>query len=135
MTPIKQISVLLVEDDSFIANIIRESLEEAGYNVLYTESGETARAILAKDNNPPIGMVLLDLLLPDIQGFDVLKWMKSQPKIADIPVLVISNLGDQKALDDTMTLGATDYIIKANSTPGEIMERIRQILEGAPSKT
>ena len=77
---------------------------------------------------PTVSVVLLDLLLPKVHGFEVLKKLKSNPKTVQIPVVILSNLGDKKDINQGMQLGASDYLIKANFTPDEIIEKVEAII-------
>jgi len=76
-------------------------------------------------------LVLLDLILPGIDGFEVLKRMKEFPDTAKIPVIILSNLGQREDVDRGLKLGAIDFLIKAHFTPGEIVARVKSILAGA----
>ena len=74
-------------------------------------------------------MVLLDLILPGIDGFEVLAKMKEDPILAQIPVIILSNLGQKDDIERGLKMGADDYLIKAHFTPGEIVEKIKTILK------
>ena len=74
-------------------------------------------------------LVLLDLVLPGIDGFEVLKQLKADPEISHIPVVILSNLGQKEDIDRGLNLGAKDYLIKAHLTPGEIVEKVKEILK------
>jgi DNA-binding NarL/FixJ family response regulator len=70
----------------------------------------------------------LDLLLPKAHGFEVLKHAKASPEVKKIPILILSNLGDQKEVEEGMRLGASGYMIKANFTPDEIVKKIDSLI-------
>jgi len=74
-------------------------------------------------------LVLLDLILPGIDGFEVLAQKKEDPFVATIPVIILSNLGQKEDVDRGLGLGAVDYLIKAHFTPGEIIEKVRNIIK------
>ena len=72
---------------------------------------------------------MLDLILPGIDGFEVLSRTKEDPALSQIPVIILSNLGQKEEVERGLKLGAIDYLIKAHFTPGEIIEKIRAILK------
>ena len=74
-------------------------------------------------------LVLLDLILPNEDGFEVLSKIKADPKVSQIPIIILSNLSQKEDIDKGMKLGAADYIIKAQFTPEEIVEKVKNILK------
>ena len=119
------INVLVVEDDKFLRELISQKLIKDGFNVHGAIDGEEGLKMV-KEFNPSI--VLLDLILPGIDGFEVLSRIKNDPSMASIPVIVLSNLGQKEDVERGLKLGAVDYLIKAHFTPGEIIEKIKAIL-------
>jgi len=117
--------VLIVEDDGFLASIYAQKLEVEGYDVSFATNGEDGLKLAQKDQ-PDI--VLLDLLMPKMNGFEVLEKMKGDPELAKIPVLVLTNLGQKEDVERCIKLGAAGYIIKAHSLPAETVNRIKEIL-------
>ena len=118
--------ILIVEDDKFLRELISQKLTNEGYTVIEATDGE--EGIESVKKNLP-GLVLLDLILPGIDGFEVLAKMKADPELAKIPVIILSNLGQQDDMKKAMELGATDYLIKAHKSPSEIIDKIRSITE------
>lgn len=118
--------ILVVEDDKFLRELISQKLAREGYTVIEAVDGEKGIESI-KENVPD--MVLLDLILPGIDGFEVLAKMKSDPNLANIPVIILSNLGQQDDIEKGMEMGANDYLIKAHFTPGEIIEKIQLIIK------
>lgn len=104
-------TILIVEDDTLLANALSETLSEAGYSVLTAADGEKAKAIL---QNQPVNLVFLDIMLPGENGYDILNWIRSQEKIMTLPVVMLTNLGQMNEINQAMEAGATDYIIKSN---------------------
>nr|OGZ58165.1 MAG: hypothetical protein A2827_02740 [Candidatus Spechtbacteria bacterium RIFCSPHIGHO2_01_FULL_43_30]OGZ60233.1 MAG: hypothetical protein A3B96_02585 [Candidatus Spechtbacteria bacterium RIFCSPHIGHO2_02_FULL_43_15b] len=117
--------ILVVEDDQFLRDLIVRKLEDESFEVLQAVDGEEGLRD-AKENKPD--MVLLDLILPGIDGFEVLRNMKSDKEISDIPIIILSNLGQRDDIEQGLKLGARDYLIKAHFTPGEIVARVKEIL-------
>ncbi len=117
--------VLLVEDDKFLRELIMQKLEKEGFKA--QSAIEAQEAFKLMDESKP-NVVLLDLVLPGMDGFSVLHKIKENPQTSDVAVIILSNLGQKEDLDRAMSEGASDYLIKANFTPGEIIEKIRNIL-------
>lgn len=119
--------VLIVEDDSFLQGLEATKLEKEGYGVIVASTGEEG---MKKLNEAGIDLILLDLLLPDIDGFEILKKVRTmEPPMRDIPVIVFSNLSEQKAIDKSKELGATDFMVKSNFTLNELIKHIDTVLK------
>jgi len=118
--------ILIVEDDKFLRELIVRKLTNENYDVVQAVDGEQG---LQKTKEDKPDLILLDLILPGIDGFEVLAQKKEDPFIASIPVIVLSNLGQKEDVDKGLSLGATDYLIKAHFTPGEIIEKVRNIIK------
>jgi len=126
----KQISsdnfrVLVVEDDQFLRDLMSQKLVREGFEVIEAVDGEEGLKMVS-EKQPHI--VLLDLILPGIGGFEVLEKIRQDENIGGIPVLILSNLGQKDDLDKAKSLGATDYLVKAHNTPGEIVDKVKIIL-------
>lgn len=117
--------ILLVEDDTFILEMYATKLLNFGYDVLTATDGEEALKII-KDKHPDF--ILLDLVLPSMDGFDVLKTIKKDAKTKSIPVVLLTNLGERKDVETGLKLGANDYLIKAHFTPSEVIEKIQNLI-------
>jgi DNA-binding response OmpR family regulator len=117
--------ILLVEDDNFIIDIYITKLKEVGFSVQSAVNGEDA---LAKIKQSRPDLVLLDIVLPQVTGFEFLQEIKSMPELKNVPVIVLSNLGQKKEVEKGLSLGAAKYLIKAHYTPTEVVEEIRAIL-------
>jgi len=118
-------SVLVVEDDQFLRDLIVKKLEEEGLKTIQAIDGEEGLRLI-RENKPDI--VLLDLILPGIDGFEVLKQVKADVSLSDIPIIILSNLGQKDDIDRGVELGAKDYMIKAHFTPGEIVQKVKEVL-------
>ena len=120
------VKILIIEDDKFLRELISQKLEKAGYEVCEAIDGEEGIKQV-KTENPDL--VLLDLILPGIDGFEVLSQMKREPALSKIPVIILSNLGQKEDIEKGINLGADDYLIKAHFTPNEIIEKIQAVLK------
>ncbi|MCH8244543.1 response regulator [Patescibacteria group bacterium] len=118
--------ILVIEDDTFLRELIVQKLLKEGYEIVEAVDGEDGIKKVTEEN-PDI--ILLDIILPGIDGFEVLKKIKEDEKVKDIPVIILSNLGQQDDIDKGIKLGAKDYLIKAEFTPGEIVEKVKGVLE------
>ncbi len=121
--------ILIVEDDVFIDKAYRAKFSHEQINTEYASDGVLAIELLkSKLDNPP-ALVLLDLMLPKKNGFEVLGEMKADPKLKDVPVIILSNLGQESDVTKGMALGANEYLVKAETKINTIIEKARQYLE------
>ena len=118
--------ILLAEDDKFISLAYKDGLGRAGYEVVHADNGKKALD-LAKKENPDI--IMLDIIMPEMNGFEVLEELKKIPKTKNIPVVILSNLGQESDILKGQELGATDYMIKSNYSLGEVVDKIKKIIE------
>ncbi len=118
--------ILIIEDDKFLRELIAQKLLKEGYDISEAIDGEEGIK-KAKEGKPDL--VLLDLILPGIDGFEVLSQMKSDSNAASIPVIILSNLGQKEDVEKGLKLGAVDYLIKAHFTPSEIIDKIKIALK------
>jgi len=116
--------ILLVEDDVFLAGMYVTKLGMEGYEVKMADDGEKGLK-LAKSENPQL--ILLDIILPKMSGFDVLKDLKEDKSTKDIPVILLTNLGQREDVQKGLDLGAKDYLIKAHFMPSEVVKKINNI--------
>ena len=121
-----QRTILIVEDDGFLVQMYAAKLEMEGFKVVAAIDGEKALRQVKKEVPD---LILLDLLLPKKDGFQVLEELKKDSAVKDIPVVVLSNLGQKEDIDRCMLLGAKDYLIKAHFIPSEVIEKIKKLLE------
>jgi DNA-binding response OmpR family regulator len=120
-----QTKILLVEDDPMIVEMYRLRLEEEHYQVFTTDKGSEALEI-ARREKPAI--ILLDVILPEVDGFNILQSIKSDTDISQIPVLLLTNLGQESDREKGQQLGAADYFIKAQHTPVDIIRKIKELI-------
>lgn len=118
--------ILIVEDDKFLRELIAQKLIREGYQVSQAVDGEEGIKKI-KEEKPDL--ILLDLILPGIDGFEVLSRIKEDPIFAQTPVIILSNLGQKEDVEKGLKIGAVDYLIKAHFTPGEIIEKIKNALQ------
>lgn len=125
MPTTKPIKVLLVEDDSFISKMYVTKFTLQKFVVFAAADGEEGLR-LAEQELPDI--ILLDIMLPKMDGWQVLEHLKVNQKTKNIPVLMLTNLGAQEDIERGLQLGATDYMIKAHFVPSEVIEKINRLV-------
>ena len=118
--------ILIVEDDKFLRELIARKLTDEGFDIVEAVDGEDGIKKI-KETKPDL--VLLDLILPSIDGFEDLSRVKGDVSLTSIPIIILSNLGQKEEVEKGLELGAVDYLIKAHFTPGEIIEKIKNILK------
>jgi len=118
--------ILSVEDDVFLRDLLAQKFNTQEFDMLYAVTGAEGLQF-ARQHHPDL--VLLDVLLPEGNGFDVLKEIKEDPELKTIPVIMLTNLGQQADIDKAKELGATGFIIKANTSLDEIVRRVKNTLE------
>lgn len=121
----KDVKILLVEDDSFLASVYATKFELEGFTVLHAPDGE-AGLKMAEKSRPDI--ILLDILMPKMDGFETLHRLKMDQELVNIPVIMLTNLGQKEDVERCLKEGAVDYLIKAHFVPGEAVKKVRKIL-------
>lgn len=117
--------VFVIEDDTFLVQAYQIKLKKEGIEVWVATDGEEALKFLKKD---PPNLILLDIMLPKINGFSVLEEIKKNEKWKNTPVIILSNLGQQQDIEKGKSLGVNDYIVKANARINEVVEKIKKYL-------
>lgn len=117
--------VLIIEDEEMLVNMYISKFEKEGYQAEKAENGrlglEQARAI-----KPDV--ILLDIMMPEIDGFMVLKDLKTDTATKNIPIIMLTNLGQEEDIKKGNKLGATDYLVKANLTPAQVVKKVKEVL-------
>lgn len=117
--------ILLAEDDTFISRAYGDGFTRAGFDVVLAHDGVEA---LSKIRSEKPDIILLDIIMPDKNGFEVLEEIKKDKGFSNIPVIVLSNLGQQSDIEQGKKLGAVDYLIKSNTSMKEVVEKVRSHL-------
>ena len=121
-----QKTVLVIEDDLFLSNLLKTRLERAGINVLRAGDGEEAVNVLSTAKPD---LVMLDIIIPKKSGFEVLEGMREDPSQKDIPVIIVSNLGQEGDIQRGKSLGVIAYFIKAQISIDDILSKVKGYLE------
>lgn len=117
--------ILLIEDDKMLLEMYAAKFSREGYTVLTAENGANGLK-LAQEEKPDI--ILLDIIMPKMDGFATLKEIRKDDGMKSIPVILLTNLGQDQDIQKGKSLGADDYFIKANHTPTEIVEKVKGML-------
>jgi len=119
-------NILLVEDDAFVCDIYQTKLEQEGYKLILANNGLEAMKKL-EEGIPDL--ILLDIVMPYMDGLEVLKKLKAEEKWKKIPVIILTNLSQKEEVEEGLGIGADDYLIKSHFTPSEVVEKVKSMLE------
>ena len=120
-----KLRILLIEDEEMLASMYKTKFEKEGFEIELSLNGEEG---LAKAKEDKFGVVLIDIIMPKLDGFAVLKELRAMPEYKDIPIIMLTNLGQDEDMERGKKLGATDYLVKANFTPSQVLEKIKSMM-------
>ena len=120
--------VLLIEDDPFLSSVLRMKLEKESFKVIRASDGDEALNFLTEQGIKP-DLILLDLILPKKNGFEVLEIIRQDPLLEKLPVIIISNLGQPSDIERGKALGVIDYFIKARLSVEELVNKVKKETE------
>jgi len=115
--------ILIIDDEKPILNMYKESLNK--YQVLTAKNGQEGLDMAEKETPD---LILLDIIMPEINGLDVLSKLKSDKNTASIPIVILTNLPEEASKEKATQLGATDYLVKAENEPDKLAEKVKGIL-------
>lgn len=118
--------LLLVEDDRDLIEMYETKFKMEGFAVVKAENGLGVLELVKKEK--PV-IVLLDIVMPELDGFQVLKSLKADAETKAVPVILLTNLSQESDIKKSAELGAADYLVKANFTPNEVAAKVRKILD------
>ncbi len=123
--------ILLVEDDPFLIDIYATKFKEEGFSVKVANDGEEGLRKLreGEGNEEKFDLLVLDIVLPHVDGWEILKEIKASEKLKNLKIIILSNLGQKGEVEKGVKLGATKYLIKAHYTPSEVVAEIKQLLK------
>ncbi|OGY23856.1 MAG: hypothetical protein A2126_00560 [Candidatus Woykebacteria bacterium GWB1_45_5] len=121
----EKIRVLLIEDEKEVAELYRLKLSLDGYDVSIAESGQEGLNKAFKEGPE---LIFLDIKMPEMDGFEVLKRLRSTPKTKDIPIVILSNFDEQDLIEKGLSLGANEYLIKSQFTPEDISGKVKALV-------
>lgn len=118
--------ILIIEDEEMLSSMYKVKFENEGYEVLISPDGVQGIELAAKEKP---SLILLDIIMPKMDGFAVLKKLKSDSATKGIPVVLLTNLGQDEDVSRGKELGASGYLIKANNTPGEVINKVKNFMK------
>lgn len=119
-------TILLVEDDSFVSDIYQTKIGKEGFKVVLAENG--VEAVKRLEEFTP-DLILLDIVMPYMDGMEVLRKIKSQERWKKIPIILLTNLSDKEKIEEALGIGANDYLIKSHFTPSEVISKVNMVLK------
>jgi CheY-like chemotaxis protein len=117
--------ILLVEDEEIMIDLLQKKLSREGYEVFVARDGEEGLKKM-REMDPKPDLILLDIIMPKMGGFEVMEEMAKDEKLKKIPVIVISNSGQPVELERAKKLGAKDWLIKTEFDPKEVLEKVKK---------
>lgn len=118
--------IMIVEDDKFFRDLVSQKIKQDGFNVIEAQDARKGLEMLPVEMP---SLILLDLILPGMDGFEFLEKIKADEKTKNIPVIILSNLGQKEEIERGIRLGAEDFLVKVNFTPDEVAEKIRETFQ------
>lgn len=118
-------TILIVEDDVFLSDMYQTKFAESGYDVKVAGDGQQGLSALQEGLRPD--MVLLDIVMPKMDGIEMLTAVKKDEKLKNIPIVLLTNLGQESDISRGMELGALDYFVKAHFTPSEVVKKVEAL--------
>ena len=117
--------ILIIEDDPFLSEMYAAKFNQAGFEVGVAADGQEGLEKIEKERPD---LILLDIVLPKADGFDVLEKIKKNEELEKIPVILLTNLGQKDDVEKGLKMGALEYIIKAHFTPSAVVAKVKEIL-------
>lgn len=118
--------ILIVEDDNFVAEVYFAKLTEMGYETILAQNGQEGLDALKKNK---IDLVLLDILMPVMDGMEMLEEVKKNDEWKNIPVILLTNVGEKESIQKVREMGVKNYLIKSHFTPAEVIEKIEGVFK------
>lgn len=119
-------TILIIEDDNFLQGLEATKLKKEGYDILNASNGEEALKIV--DEKKKVDLILLDLLLPGVDGYMVLEKIRQEKTLVTIPVIVFSNLSEEKDIKRATKLGISEFMVKSNFTLDELAKKVKGLI-------
>ncbi|MFA5777495.1 MAG: response regulator [Parcubacteria group bacterium] len=119
-------TILLVEDDSFVSDIYQTKISSEGFDMMVAENG--LEAIKKLEEKIP-DLILLDIVMPYMDGIETLKKIKKEEKWKKIPIILLTNLSEKEKIQEALGMGADDYLIKSHFTPSEVISKVNMVLK------
>jgi len=115
--------IVLIEDDDILSGLLQRRLAQQGYEVFLTKDGKAGLSAI-RTGRPDL--ILLDIIMPRMGGFEVMEEIQKDPKLKKIPIIIVSNSGQPVELDRAQKLGARDWLVKTDFDPQEVIEKVKK---------
>ena len=119
-------TILIIEDDNFLQGLEAKKLKKEGYNIATAANSTEAFDVI--NSTVKVDLILLDLLLPDVDGFQILEKIRENPLYKTVPVIIFSNLSEEKDVEKAKTLGISEFMVKSNFTLDELAEKVKILI-------
>ena len=129
----KKYNILIIDDDRFLLDMYSVKFKEHGFDVTAVSAGDQALEKLREGFSPDV--ILLDIVMPGVDGFEVLSVLQKEKLGNDPVVIILSNQGQEPEIDKAKNMGAAGYIVKASATPSEVLTKVMSIIEGQSAGT
>ena len=123
--------LFMAEDDPLMSRMYERAFRLGGHEVTIAHDGEEALTLLQKSAEKPDAVILLDIMMPKMNGFDVLRKIKEDAKLKNIPVILLTNLAGEQDAEKGLQLGAVLYLVKSQYTPKQIVEKIEEVIKAS----
>lgn len=127
---LNNISIFIAEDDPLMARLYEKAFRLSGYEVAMAFDGEEAIKKIESMKNSRPTVIVLDIMMPKLSGFDVLKFLKEEKDLKSIPVVVLTNLAGKEDAEKALSMGAVLYLVKSQYDPKQVVEKIKEIVAG-----
>lgn len=117
--------ILVIEDDRFLSSLMKARLEKEGYKVSQAFDGEEALSLL-RQQKPDL--IVMDLIMPKVSGFELLENVSVDPQLNHIPIMILSNLGQESDIEKVKRLGAAKYFVKVKTSIDELVSHVKEML-------
>lgn len=124
--------ILLIEDEDLIRDLFKRQLDLAGFTTDAYPTGADFNKAISENS---YDLLLLDIMLPDTNGLELLKAAKAQEKTKNVPVIMLTNLGQDELIKDAFKIGADSYLVKAAYTPDQIVDEVKKVLQNKAQST
>lgn len=116
-------TILLIEDDTFVHDLYKEAFQKNNYRIIGAFDGEEGLKLARKET---YDLILLDIMLPKINGVELLKRIREFPKTKTVPVILLTNLGQESVIKEALRIGANGYLLKARFLPGQVVKKVEE---------
>lgn len=123
----EKIKILLAEDDIQLIDMYEKKFELEGFEVVVAEDGEKTLKVINEEKNK-LDVILLDIMMPNLNGIEVLKRVRENPETKDIMIIILTNLDNESTIEEVYRYGVTEFMVKAELTPMQVVDKVKELL-------